>query len=122
VTREVLEMGGYRVLEAAGPDEAARIAGDGSTNIDLLLTDVVMPEMGGPELARLVCELRRGLVTVFMTGYADSEIFRTATNGASQEHIQKPFTVDGLLSQVAAALASRWQAVPGDRSPRCPSP
>lgn len=70
VTREALEMGGYCVLEANGPEEAAHIAKEPSTQIDLLLTDVVMPGMSGPDLARQMRTLRPGLVTVFMSGYA----------------------------------------------------
>lgn len=108
VTREALELGGYRVLEAKGPEEATRIAADHSTAIALLLTDVVMPGMNGPELARHICESRPELITVFMTGYANSEMLRTVTGGISQHYIQKPFTVDGLLSQVADALAAQW--------------
>ena len=122
VTREALEMGGYRVLEACGPAEATQIADDPSAEIDLLLSDVVMPGMSGPELARRVLEARPGLVTLFMTGYADSEILQAARHGVSQKHIQKPFTVNGLLTQVATALASRWQAAPANRSPLSPSP
>src|SRR5208283_2710998 len=52
VTREALEMGGYRVLEASGAQEATHIAEDRSAIVDLLLTDVVMPGMSGPGLAR----------------------------------------------------------------------
>jgi len=67
-----MEMGGYRALAADGPVAATQIARDESTAIDLLLTDVIMPGMNGPELARLVRELRPELVTLFMTGYATS--------------------------------------------------
>ena len=122
VTREALELGGYRVLEARGPDEATRIAADRSTTIDLLLTDVVMPGMNGPELAHQVCKSRPGLVTVFMTGDANSEMLRTATGEISGNYIQKPFTVDGLLSQVAEALAARWHGDDEDRPPQFRSP
>ena len=122
VTRAVLEIGGYRVLEADGPAAAEHIASNVEIAIDLLLTDVVMPGMNGAELARRLRELRPELVTLFMTGYADSEIRQPATHGVPQKHIQKPFTVNGLLTQVAAALASRWQAAPANRSPLFPSP
>lgn len=107
VTREALEMGGYRVLEAGGAEEAAVIVNDRSREIDLLLTDVVMPGMSGTELARQLNESRPALVTIFMTGYVDSKILRIATQGALQSHIQKPFTIDDLLSCVAEALAAR---------------
>jgi two-component system cell cycle sensor histidine kinase/response regulator CckA len=122
VTREALEMGGFRVLEASGPEEAARIAEDPSAEIDLLLTDVVMPEMCGPDLALRVGKSRPGLLTLFMTGYAESELARAATRGILQNYIQKPFTIDGLLSEVAEALATRWRGDEEDRPPQFPSP
>jgi CheY-like chemotaxis protein len=78
VTREALELGGYRVLTADGPASAKEIARDAETPIDLMLTDVVMPGMNGPELARQARELRPELVTLFMTGYADSEVLKKA--------------------------------------------
>jgi two-component system cell cycle sensor histidine kinase/response regulator CckA len=122
VTREALEMGGYQVLEASSPGEAARMAGEPSTQIDLLLTDVVMPGVSGPDLARQVGAIRPGLVTVFMSGYAESEVVREAAFGTFRDHIQKPFTVDSLLSRVAHALATRWDADHGDRTAQFPSP
>ena len=121
VTREALEMGGYRVLAADGPAAAAHIAGDESTAIDLLLTDVIMPGMTGPELALQVRTLRPELVTLFMTGYAESEVLRLATLGAPHKHIQKPFTIHGLLARVADALAARWNSN-GNQDPQHNSP
>jgi two-component system, cell cycle sensor histidine kinase and response regulator CckA len=122
VTREALEMGGYRVLEASGPREAARIANDQSARIDLLLTDVVMPEMSGPELARHIGKSRPGMVTVFMSGYSESEVVHTAAaHGVAYAHIQKPFTMRSLLSRVAQALAAKWNAGNSPRPPQFPS-
>jgi CheY-like chemotaxis protein len=122
VTREALEMGGYRVLAADGPDAATDIARDESNAIDLLLTDVVMPGMNGPELARVVRELRPELVTLFMTGYADAEVLRLATLEGAHRHIQKPFTVHSLLARVADALAARWNNHDRTQVPQYPSP
>lgn len=122
VTREALEMGGYRVLEASGAEAAAQIADDPSAEIDLLLTDVVMPGMSGPDLARQVREMRPGLVAIFMTGYSESEILRAAAHGRLENHIQKPFTIDGLLSRVADALAERWHGADGHRVPQLSCP
>jgi CheY-like chemotaxis protein len=121
VTREALEMGGYRVLEADGPAAAVRIAGNAATDIDLLLTDMIMPGMNGAELARRVREVRPGLATLFMTGYAESEALRLATLEVKHQHIQKPFTVSALLARVADALATRWN---GEdlQTPHYPSP
>ena len=122
VTREALEMGGYRVLAADGPVAATHIARDASNVIDLLLTDVVMPGMNGPELARLVRELRPELVTLFMTGYADGEILRLATLEGLHRHIQKPFTVHSLLARVGDALAARWNDHDRKQAAQPPSP
>jgi CheY-like chemotaxis protein len=110
VTRKSLENDGYRVLAADGPASAAHIAGDASTAIDLLLTDVIMPEMNGPELARRVRESRPEMMVLFMTGYAESEALRLALVGAAQTHIQKPFKVSSLLARVADALEARWNS------------
>ena len=122
VTREALEMGGYRVIEAGSPEEACRIAQDRSAPIDLLLTDVVMPGMNGPELARQVSKSRPEVLTLFMSGYADSEILRTSAPGVLQNHIQKPFTIDGLLARVAEGLAARWRGAEENRVPQLSSP
>ena len=122
VTREALEMGGYRVLAADGAAAATHIARDAATSIDLLLTDVVMPGMNGPDLARLVRELRPELVTLFMTGYADSDVLRLAALEGPHKHIQKPFTVHSLLARVADALAARWNHRDGIQVPQHPSP
>ena len=108
VTCEVLQMGGYHVLTADGAAAATHIACDETTTIDLLLTDVIMPGMNGPELARQVKAIRPELPTLFMTGYAESELVRSATLGSPHKHIKKPFTVHSLLTGVAEALAARW--------------
>ena len=121
VTREALELGGYRVLEANGPAAALRIAADPATAIDLVLTDMIMPGMNGAELARRVREVRPELITLFMTGYAESEALRLATLEVKHKHIQKPFTVSGLLARVADALATRWNTQ-DLQAPQYPAP
>lgn len=121
VTREALELGGYRVLEADGPAAATRIAAEDSTPIDLLLTDIIMPGMNGAELARRVHQNRPNLATLFMTGYAESDALRLATLEVRQAHIQKPFTVTNLLTRVADALASRSSGH-NPQAPQYPSP
>jgi DNA-binding NtrC family response regulator len=117
VTRKALEIGGCRVL--GGRLEAAtRIASDPSAKIDLRLTDVVMPGMSGPEWARSISALRAGLVTVFMTGYAENDTLRAALQGVAWKYVQKPFTVGSLLAQVGEALASRWRGPDRLRDPQ----
>ena len=104
ITARVLENADYKVFECSGPHDALRLAGCHAERIDLLLTDVVMPGMNGIDLAEHIRHIQPSVVTVFMSGYADTDILRKAT---SATHIQKPFTINCLLSKVADALRSR---------------
>jgi CheY-like chemotaxis protein len=103
VTARVLESGGYRVLESSGPREALRIAGTYGEPIDMLLTDVVMPEMNGIDLAGQIRKLQPCVATIFMSGYADGHVLKN-TLLSHARHIQKPFTINFLLAQIADAL------------------
>lgn len=106
VTRQVLEHGGYQVLESEGPREALRLAVEHRGNIRLLLSDVAMPEMNGPDLARHIRNLQPDLTTVFMSGYAQAAMLRGTMEELQATYLQKPFTVELLLSCVSAALKS----------------
>lgn len=121
VTREALELGGFRVIEADGPDSALRIAADNSNHLDVLLTDIIMPGMNGADLARRIRQSRPNLVTLFMTGYAESDALRLAMQEFRHQHIQKPFTVSDLLMHIANALSSRICGR-NTQAPQCPSP
>ena len=112
VTRAVLEHAGYRVLECNGPEEALRVGSEHRGHIGLLLSDVVMPGMNGPELALQLQSLQPGLITVFMSGYADRDVLHKVLHnkmaqGGMTNYIQKPFTINVLLSRVTAALGTR---------------
>ncbi len=109
VTRQVLQHAGYSVLESGGPREALHLADKHQGRIDLLLTDVVMPEMNGADLARRLQTLQPGLKTVFMSGYAQSDIAQSLSRMPAL-HLQKPFTVEGLLSRIHEALHANWLA------------
>lgn len=124
VTREALELGGYRVLEAGTPEAALCLAAESDWPIDLLLTDMVMPGLNGAELARRVRERRPGVATLFMSGYAESEILRLAAREFKNSHIQKPFSVSQLLDRVGAAISDQWtsDSEPTRKGPRLPSP
>jgi CheY-like chemotaxis protein len=115
VTREVLRHGGYVVIESASPEEALSVATHHQGHIDLLLTDVVMPGMNGAELAYRLQDIQPGLVTVFMSGYAESEVVKKMRR-TSVIHIQKPFTVDVLLSRITQALNSSVVSAQGSNS------
>ena len=103
VTREVLVHAGYSVLESSTPAEALEMASRHKDEIDLLLTDMVMPGMNGAELATRLRALQPSVVIVFMSGYAETDVMRDMKQN-STIHIQKPFTVNILLSRVGEAL------------------
>lgn len=116
VTGAVLKHAGYEVLEAAGAKEALLLARQHAGRIDVLLTDVVMPGMNGAELACHLQSQQPDLITVFMSGYAQSDIAHTMSRTAAI-HIQKPFTVNILLTRIGDALRTssapdRLAAVP----------
>ncbi len=104
VTRAVLEHAGYQVLESNGPEEAIRLGNEHQGRIGLLLSDVVMPGMNGPELALRLQRLQPGLVTVFMSGYADRDVLQNLIHDSMATYIPKPFTIAMLLAGVAQAL------------------
>jgi two-component system, cell cycle sensor histidine kinase and response regulator CckA len=101
LVRRVLELAGYRVLSAARPSEAQRVAVD--EQIDLLLTDVVMPEMSGYDLATRVRLAQPASQTLFISGYAHSALADTAQLPIG-ELLRKPFSPDELTRAVRAVL------------------
>jgi CheY-like chemotaxis protein len=111
VTREVLEHAGYHVLPSCGPEEALRLAKQHEGQIGLLLTDVIMPGMNGADLAERLQSMRPDLITVFMSGYAESDVVRNMRRQAVI-HIEKPFTVEVLLSRIAEALGTGVRSLP----------
>jgi two-component system, cell cycle sensor histidine kinase and response regulator CckA len=111
ITRQVLENAGYQVLAAGSPSDALRLSRHCGRKIDLLLADVVMPEMNGMDLAEHLRRLQPDLVTVFMSGYADADLARKQPAQLAL-HIQKPFTANFLLARIAHALAPVADAAP----------
>ena len=104
--RDVLEECGYRVLVAAGPDEALRLCEGHDGPVQLLLTDVVMPRMNGRQLALAAAELRPGMRVLYMSGYTDDAILRRGLLDPDLPFIQKPFTPDALEVKVREVLDS----------------
>jgi DNA-binding response OmpR family regulator len=96
----VLESAGYEVLAAGLPSEAERLL-DGGDRIDLLLTDVVMPEMSGYDLAARVLERRPEIRMLFMSGYSHRVPGAEIAKG---ELLKKPFAPEQLARAVRAAL------------------
>jgi CheY-like chemotaxis protein len=104
LAREVLETNGYTVLEAASGLEALRICGQSGIPIHLLLTDVVMPEMSGRELANQLAPLHPQMRVLYMSGYTDDTIVHHGVLEPGINFIQKPFTPDQLATRVREVL------------------
>jgi len=102
--RQILAARGYRVLEASDGVEALEVAAAHPGAVDLLVTDVVMPNMGGGELARRLVRERPGLRVLFVSGYAADERVREGVADASARFLQKPFTIEALAQAVRDAL------------------
>ncbi len=101
---KVLRAKGYAVLEAGDGQEAQAVLKEHKGALDLLLTDVVMPRMGGPELAKSLRGLHRRLKVLFMTGYTDHSAFREGTLPPGTGLIQKPFSPQALAQKVREIL------------------
>jgi CheY-like chemotaxis protein len=101
----VLRNQGYRVLEAANGEEALSVAGEhAGEKIHLLLTDVVMPQMGGKELADRLKALRPEIKVVFTSGYTDEAIVRHGVLEPGTDFLQKPFSPASLAQKVREVL------------------
>jgi two-component system, cell cycle sensor histidine kinase and response regulator CckA len=103
--RQILERLGYTVLEAANGTDALSTAQNGN-KIDLLLTDVVMPEMSGRELVDRFAKLRPNTRVLFMSGYTDDAIVRHGVLRPGTAYLQKPFSPDTLARKVREVLDS----------------
>jgi len=105
MAREYLESVGYTVLEADSGSEALQKAKDFDGTIHLLLTDVVMPEMSGPELARQLASLRPEIRVIFTSGYTDDSIARQGVLDPAVAFIQKPYRPKALARKIREVLA-----------------
>ncbi|HEY6781089.1 MAG TPA: response regulator, partial [Thermoleophilaceae bacterium] len=99
LTQRILSRAGYSVIEAVGGPAALAAWKAHPGEIDLLLTDVVMPGMSGKELADQL-----GVVPVFMSGYTDDVVLRHGVAAGQPRLVQKPFDAATLLAAVRAAL------------------
>jgi two-component system cell cycle sensor histidine kinase/response regulator CckA len=104
IARTILSRQGYTVLEADGGVAALEIVKAHDARIDLLLTDVIMPVIGGQELARQVLQTRSGVRVLFASGYTDDVLVQQGVLQPGAEWIQKPFSRESLLQKVRAVL------------------
>jgi CheY-like chemotaxis protein len=104
VTVALLESAGYKVLQAETAESAIALAQDRTESIDLLLTDVLMPGMGGVELSAHLKTLRPDLKVLLMSGYAGDLIARYGAIEPEMTLMEKPFTRHDLLSRIHTVL------------------
>nr|HEV7952466.1 PAS domain S-box protein [Candidatus Acidoferrales bacterium] len=104
VAREFLHLAGYTVMEAKDGGEALELAAKHAGTIDLLVTDMVMPGIGGRELATRLSEMRPGLKVIYMSGYTEYANFKNAEFELHNVMLQKPFTRAVLASAVQKIL------------------
>jgi PAS domain S-box-containing protein len=103
-TREFLELIGYTVLEARHGDEALRISREYAGHIHLMITDVVMPNMGGAKLAGQLALERPAMQVLFVSGYAENTVLRHGPIDVTQRFLQKPFTLKALARKMRQIL------------------
>jgi PAS domain S-box-containing protein len=102
--RKTLTEYGYTVLPARHGRDALLLAGERGDRIDLLVTDIVMPEMSGRELAETLLDRRPDLKILYMSGYTDDEVLQRGVRGREVGLLRKPFATDELVRRVRTAL------------------
>jgi two-component system cell cycle sensor histidine kinase/response regulator CckA len=107
---EYLAENGYKVLKANGGREALQLAKQYEHDIDLLLTDLVMPQMSGTELAGKIAEMRPRICTIFMSGYSDNLLSHQQMTDLKHVLLQKPFRLAALGERVREALGKSAKA------------
>ena len=104
LVQAILEEQGYKVLVAASPDEANALLSRQVGELDLLVTDVVMPGRSGPELYEQLSAARTGLKVLYMSGYISDKVTRRGLLAQGKPYLQKPFEPDELVRRVRAVL------------------
>jgi two-component system, cell cycle sensor histidine kinase and response regulator CckA len=113
LTVSALQKQGYAVLEAENGEHALRVAADYPAAIHLLVTDVIMPQMGGKSLAGHLRRMRPGLKVLYTSGYTDDMIAHHGVLEAEVAFLQKPFTLVALAHKVRAVLDAAEHAAEG---------
>jgi two-component system, cell cycle sensor histidine kinase and response regulator CckA len=107
MTTLLLERLGYQVQKASSGEEALRLARGNPEQIDLLLTDALMPGMSGCELAEILLARDPGLKVLFLSGHTGDTVVRHSAVHTGVAFLQKPFTVDALSKKLRKVLDRR---------------
>lgn len=105
--RTVLERNGYLVIEAAGGMDALARVATREHEVDLLVTDVVMPQMSGKELARNLALISPHVKVLYVSGYTGKAILHHAILDQGSDFLQKPFSSQELLAKIRELLDTR---------------
>jgi PAS domain S-box-containing protein len=100
----MLNAGGYKVVTAPNGTDALKLFAERNADIDLLITDLVMPGIGGRELARQCSAMRDSLKVIYISGYTRDSLLSPQTFEEGTEFIEKPFTSDAILDRIARVL------------------
>jgi PAS domain S-box-containing protein len=114
VALRILRKNGYRVLEASNGADALKVAEAQESPVDLVVTDIVMPEMGGSELAERIREKQPDARILFTSGYTEDAAMRQSFLQAGESFIEKPFTPASLSRRTREVLDSRGNGRPED--------
>jgi CheY-like chemotaxis protein len=117
VTCEALEAEGYVVISAAGGPEALELVARHSGRLDLMVTDVVMPDMSGGELARRLAAIRPETKVIYVSGYVDDAIVREGVLAEGVPFLQKPFALEALALMARQVLDGVPVTGPGATEP-----
>lgn len=118
LVRKVLQVEGYTVLETANGEQALQLANEHHGPVHLLLADVVLPGLSGPEVADRLTSTRPGIQVLYMSGYARDTIERYGVPVRERVFLQKPFTPTALLNRVREALDASQRSTSGNTSTR----
>jgi PAS domain S-box-containing protein len=122
MTWMMLERKGYSVISAATPAEAVEKATNHSGSIDLLMTDVVMPDMNGRDLAGQITAIYPGIGLLYMSGYTSNVIAHHGVLDAGVAFVQKPFSMSDMTAKVREVLDKASDETNGDEGSRLKNP
>jgi CheY-like chemotaxis protein len=105
MTQEILQLNGYSVLDACNGSEAVKVSEQHHGLIDIMVTDVVMPLLGGRELAEKLALSRPEMRVLYMSGYTDDAIVRHGVLDGRASFLEKPFTPDAFTRKIREVLA-----------------